>query len=152
MKKLVLIALAFMAIQVTAQERHRESRHNENKERAHKFQDLTPEEAATLQTKKMTLYLDLTEAQQVKVHALNLENAMMRKAKMDARKAMKEEDSYEKPSKEERLKMKNERLDNQIARKQKMKDILNTDQYEKWSAKSEQMHSKKRTSGKRMKK
>ena len=28
--------------------------------------DLTPEEMATLQTKKMTLHLDLTEAQQAK--------------------------------------------------------------------------------------
>jgi hypothetical protein len=152
MKKLLLIALAFMALQATAQERQRMHQNDSKKERAHKFKDLTPEEAATLQTKKMALHLDLTEVQQAKIHALNLENAKMRKAKMEARKAMKEDEDFVKPTKEERLKMKNERLDNQIARKQKMKAILNAEQYEKWSAQSQRRQGKKGSPGKRMKK
>lgn len=152
MKKLILIALAFMALQATAQERQRMQQNDSKKERAHKFKDLTPEEAATLQTKKMTLHLDLTEAQQTKIQALNLENAKKRKVKMEARKPMKEDEDFAKPTKEERLKMKNERLDNQIARKQKMKAILNAEQYEKWSAQSQRRQGKKGSSGKRMKK
>ena len=121
MKKLLIIALALVTIQVSAQERG---------ERKGKFADFTPEEMAQLQTKKMTLALDLSEAQQREVSAINLENAKARKAKMKTRKARKDADK--KPSKEEMLKMKNERLDAQIATKQKMKTILNAEQYAKW--------------------
>lgn len=121
MKKLLVIALAIITIQVNAQDK---------KERKHKGVDYTAEEIAQLQTKKMTLALDLTEAQQREVNIINLENAKARKAKMATRKAKK--DSDVKPSKEEKLKMKNSRLDAQIANKQKMKSILNADQYTKW--------------------
>ncbi|MDO6596074.1 hypothetical protein Q4512_04050 [Oceanihabitans sp. 2_MG-2023] len=121
MKKLLIIALALVTIQVSAQDK---------KERKHRGADLAPEEMAQLQTKKMTLDLDLTEAQQKEIGVLNLENAKARKAKMEARKSRKESD--EKPSKEEMLKMQNDRLDAQIATKQKMKSILNAEQYAKW--------------------
>ena len=40
--------------------------------------------------------------------------------------------AQKKPSKEERVKMMNAKLDSQIAMKQKMKTILDADQYEKW--------------------
>ncbi len=93
--------------------------------------DLTPEQMATLQTKKMTLALDLTEAQQEKVKALHLENAKMRKAKMEERKAQKE-DGEKKPTAEERYARSNDRLDHQIAHKAEMKNILSSEQYEKW--------------------
>lgn len=118
MKKLLIIALALITIQVSAQERG---------ERKGKHADFTPEETAQLQTKKMTLALDLSEAQQREIGAINLENAKVRKGKMEARK-----NSDTKPSKEERFKMKNEMLDAQIANKQKMKSILNAEQYAKW--------------------
>ena len=127
MKNLILIAVAFLAIQVTAQE------HRSNRERGHKMMSLSADEIATLQTKKMTLHLDLNESQQVKIHKMNLENAKAKKAYMKKRKAKKESsETVEKPSKEERFKMANKKLDYQIATKQKMKDILNKEQYEKW--------------------
>lgn len=140
MKKLLIIALALVTIQVSAQERG---------ERKGKFTDYTPEEIAQLQTKKMTLDLDLTEAQQREVSVINLENAKARKAKMKTRKSRK--DSDEKPSKDERLKMKNDRLDTQIANKQKMKNILNAAQYEKWEKQQARKNHKKgkRKMGKR---
>ncbi|MGB5497437.1 MAG: hypothetical protein WBM77_00750, partial [Maribacter sp.] len=63
-------------------------------ERGHKgdYKNMSVEQMATLQTKKMTLDLDLTEVQQSKIQALNLENAKKRKAKMEERKALKEAD------------------------------------------------------------
>ena len=138
MKKLILIAVAFLALQATAQEHKRGDR--SNKERGQKMMNLTPDEMATLQTKKMTLHLDLNESQQAKVHKMNLENATIRKAfmekrkaEMKARKAKKESgEAVEKPSKEQRLKMMNTKLDHQIARKAKMKNILDDEQYAKW--------------------
>ncbi len=94
--------------------------------------DMTPEEMATLQTKKMTLALDLTDAQQKQMQALNLENAKKRKAAMEERKARKEKGDAKKPSSQERYAMKTERLDNMIAHKAEMKEILSQEQYEKW--------------------
>ena len=121
MKKLAVIALMLVTIQVSAQgPRQGKVRHA----------DFTPEEMAQLQTKKMTLDLDLTASQQREVSAINLENAKARKAKMESFKNRKE--NTERPSKEDILKMKNEKLDAQIATKKKMKAILNADQYEKF--------------------
>lgn len=129
MKKLILIALAFIGLQATAQEL-KQKHGGERKDRMEKMQDLTPEEMATLQTKKMTLHLDLTEAQQKQIQALNLEEATLRKAKMEEYKKLKE--SGEKPTKDMRVKMMNEKLDHEIELKQKMKTILNAEQFEKW--------------------
>ena len=126
MKKLLVIALALVTIQVSAQEKR------EGRERK---ADFSPEEMAQLQTKQMTLDLDLTEEQQEQVGAINLENAIARKAKMEARKSKK--NTEEKPSKEEMLKMRNERLDAQIELKRKMKNILNEEQYAKWEKKQD---------------
>ncbi|MFD2824420.1 hypothetical protein ACFS5M_12130 [Lacinutrix iliipiscaria] len=123
MKKIAIIAIALFTLQINAQERG---------ERKKGRADFTPEEMAQLQTKKMTLDLDLTEAQQIEVSKINLENAKARKAKMEAFESRKDNKDAEKPSKEERLKMKNEMLDAQIATKQRMKSILNAEQFEKW--------------------
>lgn len=51
---------------------------------------------------------------------------------MEEFKAKMEKAEGEKPSKEERLKMANERLDHQIEQKKKMKAILNAEQYERF--------------------
>ena len=123
MKKLIVIAIALFTLQINAQERG---------EKRVDRPDFTPEEMAQLQTKKMTLDLDLTEAQQREVAKINLENAKARKAKMEAFKGKKEKMKGERPSKEELLNMKNEMLDAQIANKQKMKRVLNEKQLEKW--------------------
>lgn len=129
MKKLIIIALALFALQVTAQEK--KERYNK-KERANKMMNLSAEDMATLQTKKMTLHLDLNESQQAKIKDINLENATKRKAMMEARKAKKESGDAKKPTQEQRLKMANARLDHKIAMKAKMKNILNEEQYAKW--------------------
>jgi periplasmic protein CpxP/Spy len=148
MKKLILIAIAMIAIQVSAQNT-KERPNRERSPKMDKFQDLTPEEMASIQTKKMTLHLDLNESQQKEIQKLNLENAIERKARMEAHKAQKADGNMAKPSKEERLKMMNERLNNQIAMKAKMKKILNDEQFAKWEKQQENVDKKREEMPKR---
>ncbi|WP_055448072.1 hypothetical protein [Lacinutrix mariniflava] len=130
MKKLLIVALALFALQVTAQEKNDDKKES-RKERMEKRQDIDPVEMAKLKTKKMTLALDLTEEQQIKVEKINIKNAESRKAQMASRKALK--DANKKPTAEEKLKRENEKLDQQIATKKEMKNILTEEQYEKYS-------------------
>lgn len=118
MKKLAVALVLISGITLSAQRQERN------------MKDLSPQEIATLQTKKMTLALDLDQKQQTEVQALFLDSATERKNGMDERKARKEEGN--RPSKEERYAMQNERLDRQIAQKAAMKEILTDTQYEKW--------------------
>ncbi len=154
MKKIILIALALVTIQVSAQERKQEMRKGDKMQRGQMMKDFTPKEMAQLQTKKMTLDLDLTEAQQKEIENFNLENVKERKAKMEARQAKMENGKGEKPSKEERFAMMNERLDKQMEIKKRMKRILNADQFEKWKKNQRRKHdkSKRKPQGKRLQK
>lgn len=110
------------------------------------MKDLTPEQVATLKTKKMTLALDLTKAQQKQVKVIQLENAERRKAQMEERKAQREEGEVKKPTSEERYAMANARLDHQIAQKAEMKKILSEEQYAQWQ--TMQQHKSQRRDGK----
>jgi len=96
------------------------------------MKDVTPEQMATLQTKKLTLALDLNASQQKAVQELHLENAKLRKEKMEKIRAEKAADERAKPSPEEHFAIQNERLDRMIVTKGKMKQILSPEQYEKW--------------------
>lgn len=130
MRKILVIAMALISLQgIAQQERQRENRQENRNERKQNLRDLTPEQAATLQTKKMALHLDLSEAQQKEIYKLNLANAKERQSKMEAVKKMRE--SEEKPSKEARYDMMNDRLDNQLAQKKQLKSILTKEQFEK---------------------
>ncbi len=144
MKNLLMIALAVFTLQATAQENKKEARKGEMKERMEARQDMSPEDMAKLQTKKMTLHLDLTEKQQVEVEKILLAEAKDRKAKMEEFKEKKEKAEGEKPSKEDRLKMMNEKLDHQIEMKKKMKAILNAEQYEKYDKMQSSRQGKKK--------
>ncbi|MDO5968427.1 hypothetical protein Q4Q35_01270 [Flavivirga aquimarina] len=139
MKKLIIIALALISIQGIAQTEKRE-----RPEGAKRMHNLSAEEIATLQTKKMTLSLDLSESQQTEIQKINLENATLRKKLREERKAKREDGTAQKPTKEERLKMENARLDHKIAMKAKMKKILNKDQYAKWEQAQSEMGSKRK--------
>lgn len=151
MKKIVIILLALVTLQVTAQEKKKELQTEGQRERMEAMKDLTPEETATLRTKKMTLHLDLTEAQQQKIQAIHLEEAKIRKAKMEERKTMKESGEKRAFTKEDKVKMMNDRLDHQIAMKQKMKSILNAEQYAKWEASMDKMEHRRDGKKKMMK-
>ena len=144
MKKLVLIAIAFIGLQAIAQQERKQGANRS--ERSEKMMNLSAEEMATLQTKKMTLHLDLNESQQTKIQKINLENATQRKAIMEERLAKKESGELKKPTDEERLKMMNAKLDHKIAMKAKMKDILDDNQYAKWE-KAQARNGKKKRAG-----
>ena len=148
MKKILIIAVALLALQVTAQDQKKERQNKQD--RSQKMMNLSAEEAATLQTKKMTLHLDLNESQQAQIKTINLENATKRKAMMAEHKAKKESGEMQKPTQEERLKMANAKLDHKIAMKAKMKTILNEAQYAKWE--KAQMQNAKKGNKKGMKK
>ena len=147
MKKLIVIAIALVSMQGIAQGERKERPNNQ--ERSQRMNDLTPEEAATLQTKKMTLHLDLNEKQQKDLYKINLENATKHKEMRETFKAKKESEPMEKPSKEERLKMMNAKLDHQIAMKARMKTILNAEQYAKWEKVLEKMANREKSIKKR---
>jgi periplasmic protein CpxP/Spy len=142
MKKLIVIAIALISIQGIAQQEKKQRPNNQ--ERSQRMNDLTPEEMANLQTKKMTLHLDLNEKQQKDIYKLNLENATKRKEMMATFKAKKQSGQMEKPSKEQRLAMANAKLDHQIAMKAKMKSILNADQLAKWEKAQAKMADRKK--------
>ena len=138
MKKLIVLAIAICAVQITTAQGPR----NGNKA----MQNLSAEEMATLQTKKMTLALDLTASQQDDIYQINLENAKMRKVRMEERKAKRESGENMKPSEKERVEMANKMLDHKIA--MKAKKILNAEKYNKWETSMAKRGDKERGKGK----
>jgi hypothetical protein len=108
-----------------------------------KGKDMSAVESATLQTKKMTLALALDDGQSKKAYALILSQTEKRKA------AKKEKTGDKKPSKEERLKRINTRLDEQIAFQNEMKSILTATQFEEWRkmTKNRKMRGKRGANG-----
>lgn len=121
MKKVLIMAMALVSLHTIAQEKE------ETKRSEH-----TPEQRATLRTKRMTLALDLSAAQQDQVLALNLDQAKMHKTQMEEHKARKESAAAKKPTSDERYAMQTARLDQQIAHKAEIKKILSAEQYERW--------------------
>ena len=125
MKKLIgIIVLVFaVTVSVNAQERMMRKKMNHS--------NFTPEQKATLHTKKMTLALDLTANQQQKIHKFYLETAVDRKAmRADFKKNKEQRAQLTDTQKFEKAVA---HLDKQIAHKAQIKSILNKDQYGKWS-------------------
>ncbi len=131
MKKVLIVMLALASGFGFSQETDRKK--EMKKEMMQERQNLTAEEKADLKTKKMTLHLDLTEAQQRQVYDVQLEMAKKRALMKEEKKAQKKEAGfYDKATK---------RLDHQIAHKERMKAILTEKQYEIWT---ENMNSHKK--------
>jgi len=142
MKNLLVAAFLITAMSVNAQPLEK------NKERP----SFTPNQIAELQTKKMTLQLELTEKQQQKILEINKRNATKRKQKLESRKELREKG--EKLSSEELFERKSSQLDAQIAHQDEMKTILNATQFETWkkTRARKKMQLKKRVKKQRMKK
>ncbi len=140
MKKLMVIILMMAEIAVVAQEQ-------DVKVKREAMKDLTPEQLATLQTKKMTLALDLNESQRTKMISMFTEDAKSRKVKKQAFKKRKEEGVT--MSSDEKFTIQHERLDHKIARKNEKKTILTEDQYAKWEKMNHRrrIHSKGKREG-----
>lgn len=114
MKKVILLAVLLAGFSAMAQRGER--RHRDG------FRNMSAEQTATLQTKKMTLALDLTESQQDQIQSLHLEHVKLRKAKMVERRAKKEEGEKRELSSDELYAMKKARLDGAIAHKAELKN------------------------------
>lgn len=131
MKKLFLVAFALITLQGFAQEPPQQLERAPKKERKQKMKDLSPEEQATLSTKKMTLALDLNEKQQAQVKEVLLAQFEKRPTKPQ---------NKEELTKEQRLEMMNARLDAQIEVKKQMKSILNEEQFKKFDKMQSRRH------------
>jgi len=139
MKKIASVLLvALFTLSTFAQEPQRKQKNH----------DFTAGQIAELQTKKMTLHLDLTVDQQEQILEINKQNAIERKQKMEEHKALKE--SNKELSGDEIFTRKSARLDKMIAHKAEMKKILNDEQFEKWeTSKKHRMHKMKKRKGQR---
>lgn len=118
----VLVLVVAVSFQTNAQERKRMQKGK---------QDLSAAQMATLNSKKMTLSLDLTTAQEKQVFKLLEKNAQDRINMREEHQKMRS--NNETPSEEDRYNAQVAQLDKQIALKSEMKKILNDTQYEKWS-------------------
>lgn len=144
MKKLLTLLILAVSFTVTSQaQRGNKAKHEK----------LTTEQKTELAVKKMTLQLDLTEAQQKQIKPLVAKQVVERQKMWAKRKAMKKSGS--KPTADERYAMKSKILDKQIAYKTEMKRILNEQQYERYekmTARKMKRHKKKATHKKLKKK
>lgn len=125
MKKVIIALMLFTAGIAFAQRGEKDGRD--------RMKDLSPEQIATLQMKKATLALDLTKGQQSQMKTFLMEKAKMRKTKMAERKAQKENGETKSLTAEERYTRSNERLDQKIAEKARLKEILSEEQLIKWN-------------------
>ncbi|SHI96491.1 protein of unknown function [Arenibacter nanhaiticus] len=107
-------------------------------------QQMTPEQIATLQTKKMTLALDLSPAQEKQLMTLNLKAAKERSKKMQERKASKAKGEEAKLSAEQGYDLRTEMLDRKIAHQRNLKTILSPEQFSTWQKMARKGHSKRR--------
>ena len=144
MKRLIVLVLLLTTFSLTAQQGPRHQRSPHEKGNMEMLKDLTPEEVATLKTKKMVLNLNLSEAQQNEIYALNLKNVRDRQAKIAEMQKKREGNEREKPSKDEVFKSINSRLDKQIAHKKDMQRVLNKEQFEKWERNSKKGQHKRK--------
>lgn len=124
-KKLFVLALLIVGTTIIAQERTR-------KHQGNKIEQFTPEQQNQLMLKKMTLELDLTEAQQKEMKAIISEKIAKKESYKAEMSAMKEKGV--KPTNDERFAMQMKILDEQIATKKRMEKILNAKQFEKWTS------------------
>ena len=122
MKKIATLLVLVFAFTLTAQAQKKEERMQREK--------MTVEQQATLAVKKMTLALELSDAQQRRVKPLITKQMEDRRAQFEKMKKLKEE--KKKPTADERYQLQSEKLDKQIAFQKEMKSILNAEQYEKF--------------------
>lgn len=117
MKKLLLTLALLTAGVATAQQ--------DNSTQTNEKAALNPEKIAEMQSKRLTLALDLTDKQQKQVYDLTLQNMQSRKNKPN-RKDLKTMTNAQKQD------LRLQRMDAMIDHKREMKNILTDDQYDRW--------------------
>ena len=147
MKSILKILVFLFSVSVFAQQPPRQMDSERGKRPNNRMQSmkaLTPEQEATLWTKKMTLELDLNQNQQDQMYALILGKTKKIKLRMENK-------PKERPSKEEIYNMHISRLDEAIAMKESLKKILNDDQFAHWELMKNKKSSKTKDTKKRSK-
>ena len=125
MKKILTLSLLLLTIGAMAQQRP----HNRQTQKA--LKELSPEQRATLQSKKMVLALDLDTRQQQQVETL-LKKRFETREKIRATHRETATDSSRRLDPEQRYNRMNAHLDREIAFQQEMKNILTESQFEHW--------------------
>lgn len=147
MKSILKILVLLFSLTVFAQQPPRQmdsERGKRSNNRMQAMKALTPEQEATLWTKKMTLELDLNQNQQDQIYALILGKTKKIKLRMENK-------PEERPSKEEVYNMHISRLDEAIAMKESLKKILNDYQFAQWELIKNKKYSKTKYIKKRSK-
>ena len=119
MKKIASILVVAIAFTFTTQAQKGPKKMKES--------DFSVEQQTTLAVKKLTLALDLSDAQQRQIKPVIAEKIADKKANFQNRKEGKKD--RKKLSADERYAKQNQRLDKEIAMQNKMKRILNDEQY-----------------------
>jgi len=122
MKKLVGLSIIIMMFTLTISAQ----RQGQRQQKA----QYTPEQRATIQSKKLALRLDLNEKQQKEVEKLMLKNAKEREKTRAAFQKNKQDGTGFTNNK--RFERENMRLTKQQAQKAEFKKILTEDQFKKW--------------------
>lgn len=126
MKKLIIAALLVVGMTSFAQNKKEIGSQNLRDE----MEKFTPEQQNQLMLKKMTLELDLNASQQKEMSKIIAEKSDKRQARIKEMKANK--NSSTKSTSDEMFARKNKMLEEKIAMKERMKKILNPEQYKKW--------------------
>jgi protein CpxP len=116
------------------------------KKRDHQRWQFTIEQQTELTLKKMTMALDLSAQQQLQIKPLILAKILEKETFVAKKKEAKKK--YKKPTSNAIYALKIRSLNQQIAMRKSMKNILNTAQFEKF----EKMHKKRMIKKKKMKK
>lgn len=120
MKSLILILLMLISLTGFSQQRDMG-----RMERAQKIK-MTPEQRAEISSKRMALALDLTESQRMEIETLHFEQLNENKTRITERRKTARENA----KKRDERSIKN--LDKRLSHQEKMKEILNEEQYAKW--------------------
>ena len=123
MKKLIITAVLLIGLSAFAQEQAK----NPRKE---KLEQMTPQQKNELRLKKLTLDLSLSASQQKEMGKIIAEMEAKREGFKKERLAKKEAGTN--LTKDELFAMRTKRLDEKIATKERVKKILDANQFEKW--------------------
>ncbi|ARV12530.1 hypothetical protein BTO09_09320 [Gilvibacter sp. SZ-19] len=131
MKKILILMLALTSSVAFAQHGGR-GHHKQDGHRAELLKELSADQLAQLETKKLTLALDLNAAQQQEMLKVQTTIAQDKKAMLAEREARKAANETQKLTPDQRFEQMDAALDKKIAIKSEIKAILSDQQFEKW--------------------
>jgi hypothetical protein len=131
MKKILILMLALTSSVAFAQHGGR-GHHRQGGDKAELLKELSVEQLAQLETKKLTLALDLNATQQQEMLKVQTTIAQDKKAMLAEREARKAANETQKLTPDQRFEQMDAALDKKIAIKSEIKAILSAQQFEKW--------------------